>query len=140
MPPTTALLEPMRAYFVSMAGGNGDRNRAECRSARPSQPHFTASGIDVYVDLAEHIDVEVEISRKEKEIAESAQMIAGKEKQLSNEAFVSRAPKAVIEKEQAALEELREEKIGGSDTANASGSKTTAEARRRGAGGMIGRE
>ena len=34
-------------------------------------------------------------------------MIAAKEKQLSNEAFVSRAPEAVIAKERAALEELR---------------------------------
>jgi valyl-tRNA synthetase len=103
---TAALLEPMRPYFTSMAAATATEIGPSV-AAPPISAHFTASGIDVYVDLAEHIDVAAEISRKEKEIAKFAQMIAGKEKQLSNEAFVSRAPKAVIEKEQAALDELR---------------------------------
>jgi valyl-tRNA synthetase len=103
----TALLEPMRAYFETMAGAMpntiGPNVTAPTMSA-----HFTASGIDVYVDLAEHIDVDAEIARKKKEEANYDKMIAGKEKQLANEAFVSRAPEAVIAKERAALEELRE--------------------------------
>jgi hypothetical protein len=103
---TAKLLEPMRLYFTSMAAATATEIGSTV-AAPPISAHFTAAGIDVYVDLAEHIDVAAEISRKEKEIAKFAQMIAGKEKQLSNEAFVSRAPKAVIEKEQAALEELR---------------------------------
>jgi valyl-tRNA synthetase len=103
---TAKLLEPMRPYFTSMAAATATEIGPSV-AAPPISAHFTASGIDVYVDLAEHIDVAAEITRKEKEIAKFAQMIAGKEKQLSNEAFVSRAPKVVIEKEQAALEELR---------------------------------
>ncbi len=104
-----ALLEPMRTYFESMAGAVlteiGPQVAAPSLSA-----HFTASGIEVYVDLAEHIDVPAEIERKKKEIAKFEQLIAGKEKQLSNEAFVSRAPEAVIAKERATLEELKASK------------------------------
>jgi valyl-tRNA synthetase len=103
---TTALLEPMRAYFVSMAAATATEIGPNVAAPLISA-HFTAAGIDVYVDLAEHIDVAAEIGRKEKELAKLVQMIAGKEKQLSNEAFVARAPRAVIEKEQAALAELR---------------------------------
>ena len=85
---------------------HGDRHWAR-RRRPPLSAHFTAAGIEVFVDLAEHIDVAAEIARKEKELAKFEQVIAGKEKQLSNEAFVSRAPEEVIAKERAALEELR---------------------------------
>jgi valyl-tRNA synthetase len=51
--------------------------------------------------------VAAEIARQQKELAKQMQMIAAKEKQLANEAFVSRAPAAVIAKERAALEDLK---------------------------------
>jgi valyl-tRNA synthetase len=101
-----ALLEPMRPYFETMAGAELTAIGPNV-TAPPLAAHFAASGIDVYVDLAEHIDVGAEISRNEKEKAKTEQLIAGKERQLSNEAFVSRAPAEVIAKERAALEELR---------------------------------
>jgi valyl-tRNA synthetase len=104
-----ALLEPMRAYFETMAGATPTEIGPHV-AAPPISAHFSASGIDVYVDLAEHIDVPAEIERKKKEIVKLDQMIAGKERQLSNEAFVSRAPEAVIAKERTALEELKASK------------------------------
>ena len=85
-------------------------------AAPPLSANFTATGIEVYVDLAQHIDVAAEIDRKEKEQAKLVQMIAAKEKQLSNEAFVSRAPAAVITKERAALEELKAAKASAEAT------------------------
>ncbi len=106
MQSAAALLEPMRAYFETMAGAVPTAIGPSV-IAPPMSAHFAASGIEVYVDLAEHIDVPAEIERKKKELVKLDQMIAGKEKQLSNEAFVSRAPEAVITKERAALDELR---------------------------------
>src|SRR5262249_35066530 len=103
---SAALVEPMRPHFRSMASAVLTSVGPDVL-APPLSAHFTASGIDIYVDLAEHIDVAAEQSRKEKEAAKYDQLIAAKEKQLSNEAFVSRAPAAVIAKERAALEELR---------------------------------
>src|SRR5262249_45477558 len=101
-----SLIEPMRAYFESMASAVLTDIGPDVQPPALSA-HFTASGIDIYVDLAEHIEVEAEKSRKEKEMARYEQQIAAKEKQLANESFVSRAPAAVIAKERAALEELR---------------------------------
>jgi valyl-tRNA synthetase len=103
---SAALVEPMRPHFRSMASAVLTAVGLDV-SAPPMSAHFTAGGIDIYVDLAEHIDVAAEKSRKEKESAKYDQLIAAKEKQLSNAAFVSRAPAAVIAKERAALEELR---------------------------------
>jgi valyl-tRNA synthetase len=109
------LLEPMRLYFETMAGAKPTAIGSQV-TAPPMSAHFTASGIEVYVDLAEHIDVSAEKARKEKELAKLVQMIAAKEKQLSNEAFVSRAPEAVIAKERVALEELRATKTSTEST------------------------
>jgi valyl-tRNA synthetase len=104
-----ALLEPMRPYFETMAGADltaiGPNVAAPVLAAG-----LSASGIDVFVDLADHIDVAAEKNRLEKEKVKTDQLIAAKEKQLSNESFVSRAPEAVIAKERAALEELRAKK------------------------------
>ncbi|HTQ38616.1 MAG TPA: valine--tRNA ligase [Pirellulales bacterium] len=103
---TAKLLEPMRAYFESMAGGVLTAIGPGVAQP-PLSSNFTAKGAEVYVDMAQHIDVTAEISRNEKELAKFSQLIAAKEKQLANEAFVSRAPAAVIAKERAALEELK---------------------------------
>ena len=46
--------------------------------------------------------------RKTKELAQLGERIAAKERHLANENFVARAPAAVIEKERAALAELKE--------------------------------
>lgn len=101
-----ALLEPMRPYFETMAGSVLTEIGPNVVGGSLSA-HFTATGIDLYVDLAQHIDVAAEIDRKKKEQSKLEQMIAGKQRQLANEAFVSRAPAAVIAKERAALEELQ---------------------------------
>jgi valyl-tRNA synthetase len=74
----------------------------------PTAASFTAAGAEVFVDLAGLIDVEAEIERKTKERAKYQQGIASKEKQLANQNFVARAPAEVIQKEQAALAELKE--------------------------------
>jgi valyl-tRNA synthetase len=104
---SAALLEPMRPYFESMAGATLTEIGSAIK-APPLSAHFTAAGLEAFVDLAEHIDVDAEKTRKEKELQKFDQLIAAKEKQLSNEAFVSRAPEAVIAKERAALEELKD--------------------------------
>ncbi len=87
---TTKLLEPMRPYFESMAGAVLTSIGSNV-APPPLSSNFMAKGIEIYVDMAEHIDVTAEIARNEKELAKTIQMIAAKEKQLSNEAFVSRA-------------------------------------------------
>jgi len=101
------LLKPMEPYFESMAGAQATAWGADVNAPETSASFFTA-GAEVFVDLADHIDVDAEIARQTKERERLSVGIAQKEKQLSNESFVSRAPAAVIDKERAALAQLKE--------------------------------
>ena len=56
-------------------------------------------GIDIYMPLADLIDVDVERQRLQKEVARLEKQLQGLNKKLSNENFISRAPKEVVEKE-----------------------------------------
>ncbi len=108
--PTTAeLLRPMEVYFEAMAGA---RATAWGPGVEPpaTGTSFMVSGTEVFVDLAEHIDVKAEIARKTKEVAQLDEAIAGKERQLANGNFVARAPAAVIEKERATLTQLHQQR------------------------------
>jgi valyl-tRNA synthetase len=99
---TRKLLEPMAPYFASMAGATatawGPEVQPPARSA-----NVTAAGCEVFVDLAEHIDIDAEIARNEKEAEKLRQQIEAKEKKLSNENFISRAPADVVQKERESL-------------------------------------
>ena len=63
--------------------------------------------MDVYVDLADLIDVDAEIARKEAELKKLDGFITGKEKKLSNENFTARAPADVVQRERDGLAELK---------------------------------
>jgi len=68
------------------------------------RPNLTASavvqGIDLYLPLAELIDIEVEKNRLKKEVTRLENQLNGLQKKLLNRDFIARAPKEVIEKEQ----------------------------------------
>lgn len=72
-------------------------------SYNTDRPDLAASGviqgIDLFIPLAELIDVDVEKNRLEKEITRLEGQLVGLTKKLSNENFVSRAPKDVVDKE-----------------------------------------
>lgn len=57
-------------------------------------------GLELFIPLADLIDVDVEKSRLEKEILRLENQLAGLNKKLSDSHFVSRAPKQVVEREQ----------------------------------------
>jgi valyl-tRNA synthetase len=104
---TAKLLEPMAPYFASMAGATATVWGPAVQSP-PLSANFTAAGCEVFVDLAEHIDVAAEIARNEKEVEKLQAGIATKEKKLSNESFTSRAPADVVAREREQLAELRD--------------------------------
>lgn len=76
---------------------------------------FFLPGIEVYVKVGELIDVESEISRIMKKLKSIEKDIKKLEKKLANENFLKKAPKEVVEKNRAELEELKEvfEKLSG---------------------------
>ena len=103
------LLRPMEPYFNSLAGaesvGWGPETQAPSINALVS-----LEKMEVYVDLSGHIDVAAEVARNDKLLQNLVKQIAGKEKNLANENFVSRAPAELIEKERQALSDLLQQK------------------------------
>ena len=99
------LLSPMAPFIESMANATATQ-----WSSNPTMPAIPAQisvpEMDVFVDLTQFIDVSAEIARNEKLEANLLKQIQGKEGRLANEAFVSRAPADIIEKERQALSDL----------------------------------
>lgn len=60
----------------------------------------------VFINVVDHMDVNAEKARLEKEIANLDKIIGGKEKKLSNEKFVANAPAEVVETERTKVAEL----------------------------------
>ncbi len=102
---TADLLRPMLASLESMAMADVAGVGPEVAGA-PGAAAATARGCDVFVDLAEFIDVEAEIARLEKEITRDEGFLVAKRKKLADEKFTSRAPAAVVAKEQEQLAEI----------------------------------
>jgi valyl-tRNA synthetase len=102
------LLTPMEPYFEAMAGARatacGPKVSAPALSADTSLP-----GMEIYVDLADLIDVDAEIARKKDEGAKLEARVAAQEKKLGNESFVQRAPAAVVQKERETLKGLKDQ-------------------------------
>jgi valyl-tRNA synthetase len=76
---------------------------------RMSKPEHSASAVirdaEIFVPLEGLIDLEQERKRLEKEITRVTQLLEKINKKLSNEDFLRRAPKEIIEKEKAKREE-----------------------------------
>jgi valyl-tRNA synthetase len=103
---TSKLLRPMEPYFASMAGAMptawGVKVNPPALSANVTLP-----GMEVFVDLAELIDVDAEIARKKQELEKLTGFIAAKQKKLENKNFVDRAPADVVQKERDSLSDLQ---------------------------------
>ena len=99
-------MQAMAGYFLSMAG-------CKLLAAGPSvvapplSASFVFAGAEVYVDLLGHIDVAAELQKKEKELAKLRGLYDAKEKKLSNESFISKAPIDVVRKEKEGLAEMK---------------------------------
>ena len=86
---TTELLRPMEPYFLSMAAA-----RATGWGPDVTVPQLSANvalaGMEVFVDLADLIDVDAERKRNEQKKVRLERLIAAKHKKLENASFVQR--------------------------------------------------
>jgi valyl-tRNA synthetase len=105
---TAELLRPMEPYFPAMAGARATAWGPEVESPALSA-NVTLPGMEVYVDLAELIDVGAEIERKKQELEKFDALIAAKEKKLANANFIDRAPAEVVQKERDSLKDLQDQ-------------------------------
>lgn len=99
------LVRPMEPYFVSMAAAQATQWGPDT-VAPPLSAAVALPGVEVFVDLADLIDVEAERARKQDEVAKLEKLIEGKKGKLANASFVERAPEAVVQKERDALADL----------------------------------
>lgn len=85
----------------------------EVRSRPPGAVALTAGTIEIYLPLAEIIDLEAERKRLLKEKSEAEEEITRAEALLANREFLEKAPQEVVEKHRVRLEEAkaRAEKI-----------------------------
>jgi valyl-tRNA synthetase len=105
---TADLLRPMEPYFLSMALARATAWGPDITP--PAQAaNVVSAGLEVFVDLADLIDVGAEIQRKTQELEKLAGLVAAQKKKLSNESFVQRAPAAVVQKERDRLKEIEEQ-------------------------------
>ncbi len=104
----TSLLKPMEPFFLSMAKATSVGWGAEVQPFKTGATK-TAAGAEVHVDLKDFIDVDAEKARLTKLVEKLEKGIAGKEKKLANENFVSRAPADVVAMEKDSLVEMKAE-------------------------------
>jgi valyl-tRNA synthetase len=105
---TADLLRPMRASFLKMANARPTGFGPEISSTQLSA-NVALTGMEVFVDLAELIDVGAELERTQREVLRLEGLKAAKQKKLENENFVQRAPAAVVQGEREALKDLEDQ-------------------------------
>lgn len=97
-----------RAYILDLASvGN---LTLDLKGKRPPKSAAGISGnSEVFVELAGLIDIDLEKSRLSKEIERRNSFIAGLDRKLQNEGFLSKAPAEVVQLERTKLESARGE-------------------------------
>ena len=101
-PELVTVLEQNRYYLERLGGLDGVEIGVGLEKPAASAAVVVSSAgraHEVFVPLAGMIDLSVERERLEKEIEQKRGFLASVERKLANEAFVSRAPDAVVQKE-----------------------------------------
>lgn len=105
---TAELLTPLVSFFETLS--NSKLREMGPAIAIPTINATRAlSRLEVFVDLDGLIDKEAEIKKLEKERDKIIGMVAGKNKKLSNEKFVSGAPAEIVDRERESLAKLQEQ-------------------------------
>ncbi|MBI5560448.1 MAG: valine--tRNA ligase [Deltaproteobacteria bacterium] len=79
---------------------------------RPKQAAFAVTrGIEVFVPLKGHVDIEKETLRITRELEKLSSEISDVDKKLGNRDFTANAPSAIVEKERGRLSLLMEKKV-----------------------------
>lgn len=100
------ILEVGRLNIQHLAGGSSVDIAADA-DAKPAQAaSAVVGGVEVYLPLRGLLDLDKEIARVEKEIAQAKQEQARFEGKLSNPGFLAKAPEQVVAKEREKLEAI----------------------------------
>ena len=113
--PTADLLSPMQGAIESMAAADLVAVGPDALGAAGAAT-ASAAGCELFVDLADLIDVGAEIARLARENEKLAGLIAAKKAKLGDEKFAARAPANVVQKEREQLAEMEERLVKGTAT------------------------
>jgi len=111
----TRAFESGKAYIARLAGASEITviDKADSSSSRQQTPlpgealALATPDAELFLPLAELVDLEEERRRREKQLAKTQAEIKTLETKLNNPGFTSKAPPQVVEGERAKLEELR---------------------------------
>jgi len=103
-----AMLEEAVPYIQALARVGEVTFIDEAAPAPERAVAVIAGGVQVHLPLAGLVDLEQEVARLEKELAETVQQLAAINARLSNAGFVSKAPAHVVQRERQRQEELAE--------------------------------
>lgn len=98
-PDALAILSDGELDIVNLAGL--ETLILEAPGEKPAQAlSAVVEGISVFLPLAHLVDLDEEIARIKKDLEEAQRELQRAESKLANEGFISKAPRAVVEKEQ----------------------------------------
>ena len=98
----------MTAYFQSMTNATAKGFGPDV-AIPPTHAKSALSGMEIFVDLKDFIDVKAELAKNEQQEQKLLGLIKAKEAKLANESFVSRAPANVVQTEREGLAQLQEQ-------------------------------
>jgi valyl-tRNA synthetase len=102
-----SLLTPMKSAIEAMAVCNVVDLANDIQPAEGSA-EISVAECDIFIDLADLIDVDAEITRLQRELDKLNKAIQSKQGKLNNEKFVSHAPPAIVQKEREQLADFEE--------------------------------
>ena len=98
-PEAVAILAAAKPYLQSLAWAREVITSA-ITDQKPSQAaSFITQGVEVYLPLADLVDMEKEIARIKKEISAMKAEVERSKRMLSNKGFLAKAPAAIVQKE-----------------------------------------
>ncbi|MGI6596435.1 MAG: valine--tRNA ligase [bacterium] len=98
-PEAAAVLNQAGAYLESLAWASEVVTGAITDQKPPQAVSFITNGVEVYLPLADLVDMEKEIARVEKEIAAMEAEVKRSERMLTNKGFLAKAPAEVVQNE-----------------------------------------
>ncbi len=104
-PETAAVLKQSSMYIVSLAWANEVVTGLITAEKPPQAVSFITNGVEVYLPLADLVDMDKETARVKKEIAAMEAEVKRSERMLANKGFLAKAPAEVVQKE-------REKEVG----------------------------
>ncbi|MCL1819471.1 MAG: valine--tRNA ligase [Oscillospiraceae bacterium] len=103
----TADFEGGKAYIARLAGASEITVTDTAPKSRDGLLSLTTTAAELFLPLAELVDLEEEKKRREKQLAKTRAEIKALEAKLANPGFTSKAPPQVVEGERVKLEELK---------------------------------